>query len=807
MTTRTYSNLVDVDRFVCIHGHFYQPPRENAWLERIERQESAYPFRDWNERIDSECYRPNAKARILDDEDRIVTLANNYARINFNFGPTLLSWMERRAEGTYEGVLAADAESKRRFGHGSAMAQAYGHIILPLASERDRRTQVRWGIRDFERRFGRKPEGMWLPETAVCTDSLLAMAEQGIQFTVLSPRQAKAIIRKGRAEPEEVNEGTLDTRRPYFVDLGAGRRIAVFFYDGATSQAIAFERLLSSGDAFANRLLARFRGGPGPELVHVATDGETYGHHHRFGEMALAYALDRIESSGKARLTNYATFLALHPPEDEAIIVERSSWSCAHGVGRWSADCGCKTRGDSNQAWRGPLRKALDKLRDRIDDLYEEAAAGLLVDPWAARDDYVDVVLDRSEDNVRAFLDRHTKDSSAENRHRALELCELQRQRMLMFTSCGWFFDDVNGIETTQILQYAARAVELGSSVSGVALEAPFLADLEPARATTPGALSARHVYETAVKGAHVDAERLAAAFALITLFGQKATPTEAFEIEEHELRVAKNDGARLAVGRITIKHLVTTRARTFAFAALHRGGPGVEGGTRTLAHVREAEDEAEELITAFEEDRDFEATRARITQRFPHHFHSLRVLPIDDRITVVEKIVAEAVSTAETALRQVFAQNAPLLTELAATAVRPPAVLTAATRVVLEADLNRAARRDPPDTRTMRSLVAEARAENVSFDEKGFSFQLGRAISRTCAALERDPADDSALGRLGDMIEIARKLSATFDLSVPQDLAWSVVREETPLAKQVREKGRLGAWTEIAKTLRIRVG
>jgi alpha-amylase/alpha-mannosidase (GH57 family) len=486
MTTRTYSNLLEVDRFVCIHGHFYQPPRENAWLERIERQESAHPFRDWNERIDAECYRPNARARILDGEDRIATLANNYARINFNFGPTLLSWMETHARRTYEGVLAADAESIKRFGHGSAMAQAYGHLILPLASERDRRTQVRWGIRDFEHRFGRKPEGMWLPETAACTDSLRALAEEGIKFTILSPRQAKAIRKKGQDKLEEVNEGTLDTRRPYFVDLGAGRRIAVFFYDGATSQAIAFEHLLSSGDAFAGRLLGRLRGGPGPELVHVATDGETYGHHHRFGEMALAYALDRIETSGKARLTNYATYLAQYPPEDEAVIVERSSWSCAHGVGRWSADCGCRMRGDSNQAWRGPLRKALDKLRDRIDDLYEESAEGLLADPWAARDAYIDVVLDRSEANVRAFLERHVKGSAPESHHRALELCELQRQRMLMFTSCGWFFDDVNGLETTQILQYAARAVELASSVSGVALEPARPAHPARARCTRP---------------------------------------------------------------------------------------------------------------------------------------------------------------------------------------------------------------------------------------------------------------------------------------------------------------------------------
>lgn len=794
-----------MDRFVCIHGHFYQPPRENAWLERIERQESAHPFRDWNERIDAECYRPNARARILDAEDRVVTLTNNYARISFNFGPTLLSWMQVRAPRTYAGVLAADKESIRRFGHGSAMAQAYGHLILPLASPRDRVTQVRWGVRDFESRFGRKPEGMWLPETAACTDSLRALADEGIAFTVLSPRQAKAVRKKGSEKLEEVNEGTLDTRRPYRVDVGGGKSIAVFFYDGATSQAIAFERLLSSGDGFASRLLGAFRGN-GPELVHVATDGETYGHHHRFGEMALAYALDRIESGTGAKLTNYATYLAAHPPEDEAVIVEKSSWSCAHGVGRWSSDCGCRMRGDSNQGWRGPLRESLDRLRDQIDELYERAARDVLFDAWAARDAYIDVVLDRSDETVRKFLAAHAKDPTGEGAHRALELCEMQRQRMLMFTSCGWFFDDVSGIETAQILQYAARAVELASITTGASLEPRLLEQLEPAHALGHPTPNARSVYESAIRPSRVDPERLAGSFALVTLFGQKMDATPAFRIEEHEVRAAKDGEARIAVGRITVKSLITRRATSFAFAALHRGGPSVEGGIRPIADGREAEDEPEEIIAAFE-DEGFERTRERILARFPKQFDSLRVLPIDDRITVVERIVAEAVGSAEAALRAVFASNAPLLTELAATGVRPPAALTAATRVVLEADLARAARRDPPDTSVMRSLVAEARAENVRFDEAAFAFQLGRAMSRTCAALEKDPADDDPLGRLSDMIEIARKLSPSFDLSAAQDLAWSVIREDTPLARRVREKGRLGAWREIARTLRVAIG
>jgi alpha-amylase/alpha-mannosidase (GH57 family) len=334
-----------VRRFICIHGHFYQPPRENAWLERIERQESARPFHDWNARIEAECYGPNARAKILDSEEHLVSLNNNFERISYNVGPTLLSWLEAKAPKTYARIIAADAASAKAMGRGSAMAQAHGHIIMPLANERDRRTQVRWGIADFKRRFGRMPEGMWLPETAACTNSLRALAEEGILFTVLAPSQVSTVRRASATAFSPPRPGGFDTRQPYRVDLGGDRSITVFFYDGHGSQAVAFERLLADGDSFANRLMSRFSAEPTQdELVHIATDGETYGHHHRFGEMALAYALRRFDRDPSVELTNYASFLARGPVTDEATIVESSAWSCAHGVGRWSRDCGCKTR-------------------------------------------------------------------------------------------------------------------------------------------------------------------------------------------------------------------------------------------------------------------------------------------------------------------------------------------------------------------------------------------------------------------------------------------------------------------------------
>ncbi|MFW6198593.1 MAG: DUF3536 domain-containing protein, partial [Acidobacteriota bacterium] len=418
-------------RGICIHGHFYQPPRENAWLEAVETQKSAAPYHDWNERITEECYAPNAAARVLDDEGLIVALVNNYARMSFDFGPTLLRWLEARRPAVYEAILEADAESARRCGgHGGAMAQAFHHTILPLDAERDRRTQVLWGIEDFRRRFGRDPEGMWLPETAVDTASLEELAAAGIRFTVLAPSLARR-WRPLDGDWTEVREGHgIDAGRPYSVPLPSGRSIAVFFYAGELSRRIAFDGLLRDGAELARVLAERLGDGADARLVSIATDGETYGHHHRFGDMALGAALQRLEERDDLRLTNYAEYLAEHPPRHEVELDEPGSWSCFHGVGRWREDCGCQTGGEPgwSQAWRAPLRRALEWLRGELAELYEAEAAPLLADPWAARDDYVRVVLDRGEASRRAFLDRHSAaELDARREVRAWKLLEMQR--------------------------------------------------------------------------------------------------------------------------------------------------------------------------------------------------------------------------------------------------------------------------------------------------------------------------------------------------------------------------------------------
>ena len=534
-------------RYICIHGHFYQPPRENPWIEAVMRQRSAHPYHDWNERVNVECYAPNAHARILGKGERIVSIENNYSKMSFNFGPTLLSWMEEKAPEVYRAVLRADRESLERFsGHGSALAQGYNHIIMPLADRRDKITQVLWGIEDFKRRFDRMPEGMWLPETAVDVESLDIMAEQGIRFTILAPHQAKRVrpLKKGSAWLD-VKETTIDTTMPYLCKLPSGRTIALFFYNGELSRAVAFEKLLVDGSKFYNRLVSGFNGGnETAQLVHIATDGETYGHHHKFGEMALVFALKAIETTEGLALTNYGEFLEKHPPDHEVEIAENTSWSCFHGVERWRSDCGCKTGShpEWNQKWRAPVRKAVDWLRDTLAVPFESEGKILFHDPWDARNGYIRVLSDRSRETTDAFFERYAKKPLDENgKIKALKLLEMQRHTMLSATSCAWFFDDVSGIEPIQVMQYAAKALELHREITGEDLDGTLLGILETAKSNDPAYGDGRKVYEIHVRPESADFKRIGAHFAVNALLEEADKPPPLYRFTaqtENEKRI-----------------------------------------------------------------------------------------------------------------------------------------------------------------------------------------------------------------------------------------------------------------------------
>ena len=488
-----------------IHGHFYQPPRENPWTGIIEEQPSAAPFHDWNERIHFECYRPNAFVRLSDTgaDERFV---NNYELISFNFGPTLLSWLEQNHSYTYERIRSADRLSALRHnGHGNAIAQAYGHAILPLCNDRDLRTQIRWGLADFRHRFGHEAESLWLPETA-CNDRVMsALIDEGLRYVILAPHQAKR-YRTARgsdgvstgsgsdrvASPDavwhDINENTLDTSIPYRY-IGRddpNNSISVFFYDGATSRAIAFERLLSSSrelvDAFA-------QSANGKQMLSIATDGETYGHHFKFGDLCLAHALTEAAPARGFTVMNYGEFLEHHPPELDVQINngadgEGTSWSCIHGVGRWIRDCGCHTGGQPgwNQAWRKPLRDALDYLRDANISQFEATRGKLFIDPWQARDDSIALILNPGESREKFLFDHAGRGLSRDEQERALTYLELQRMLLLMYTSCGWFFNDLSGIETIQIMKYAARAIDFMDQLGLRSVRDRFLEMLGEAR-------------------------------------------------------------------------------------------------------------------------------------------------------------------------------------------------------------------------------------------------------------------------------------------------------------------------------------
>ena len=498
-----------MNKYICVHGHFYQPPRENPWTNRIEAQPSAAPFHDWNERITEECYRSNAESKILGEDGKIEKVVNNYAKISFNFGPTLFNWLEKEAIDVYRKILDADKESQKQFGgHGSALAQCYNHMIMPLANERDKKTQVIWGIKDFEYHFGRKPEGMWLPETAVDVETLDYMAECGIRFVILAPHQAKAISKieeEGRWRP--IHKEKVNTQCPYVCDLPSGKTITIFFYNGSIAHDVAFGNLLTNGENFAKRLVSELSDDKEPRLSHIATDGETYGHHHRFGNMALAYMLEAIEKNKLAKLTVYGEFLDLCPPKYKVLIHENTSWSCFHGIERWRWDCGCclQPKEGWNQKWRRGLRQALDWLRDVNIYLFEREMEKLSQDPWVLRDHYIEVILHNEEAHRRAFINRHFQTQlSDSDAQKVMNLLETQKQAMLMYTSCGWFFDDIGGLEVRQILQYAARLIELVKKTLSIDLEKNFLHILKTAKSNDPHIKHGEHVYREVLESSLV---------------------------------------------------------------------------------------------------------------------------------------------------------------------------------------------------------------------------------------------------------------------------------------------------------------
>lgn len=568
--------------FLTIHGHFYQPPRENPWLEAIELQDSALPFHDWNERINKECYNPNSVSKIVDSRNRILDVVNNYEYMSYNFGPTLLSWMEQFAPLTYERIIKADIESiSEHNGHGNAIAQVYNHIIMPLANEHDKETQIKWGIRDFEYRFGRKPEGMWLAETAVDDDTLRILEANGIKFTILSPYQADKFKKKGDKEWTDVSWGNIDPARSYKYNIKSapGKSIDLFFYDGAISRSVAFDELLKDGNKFIKRLKEGVSDCRDfPQIVNIATDGESYGHHTKFGDMALAYVLKVKAKDEGFKITNYAEYLEKYRSDCEVEIKQASSWSCFHGVGRWKEDCGCSTGGHPgwNQKWRKPLREALDYLRDELVIIFEQEGPKYFDNVWEVRNNYIDVILDRNEMNVKKFQQENFKpDLSDEQKVHAMELLEIQRQAMLMYTSCGWFFSEISGIETVQIMKYAARAMQLATKFSNKDLETHFLEILSEAKSNIPEHGTGKDIFERFVKPSIVTTKQIASLWALSSLYQdfEDEESVYCYTIKKEAYKKVQKGSSTFVVGHIEIQSKITLQKSNVMFALMQYSG------------------------------------------------------------------------------------------------------------------------------------------------------------------------------------------------------------------------------------------
>jgi alpha-amylase/alpha-mannosidase (GH57 family) len=553
-------------------------------LEAIETEESAHPFHDWNERITFECYRPNAHARIVDGRRKILDIHNNYSSISFNFGPTLLSWLEEKFPLVYQKVIEGDREGLKQFGHGNAMAQAYNHVILPLANERDKETEVLWGIADFEKRFHRKPDALWLPETAVNYPTLQVLIKHGMQYLILSPFQALRVRPFGAKKWADVSHGRIDSTQPYrcFIKDASGKKLSdqfidLFFYDGMISHGVSFGDLLRDGNVFCDQFLRASQSSKkGPQLIHIATDGETYGHHKKFGDMTLAYALKEGFPSRGFELINYGAFLKRFPPVyeveiDEGPRGEGTSWSCAHGVDRWKEDCGCSTGGRAgwNQKWRKPLREALDLLRDELTSVFEREGEKIFKDVWEARNGYIEVILDRFPERMKRFFERvGVKGLDEARRIKGLKLLEMQRHALLMYTSCGCFFADLSGLETIQILQYAARAIELAEALTGQGIEAKFVKKLSEAKSNLPEMGDGGKVYRHIVKPRSVTLDKVVNHFAISSLFAGNGKERKIFSYRVERLnyeRVEKNSSL-LALGQVKVTPEIIPEPKEFLF-------------------------------------------------------------------------------------------------------------------------------------------------------------------------------------------------------------------------------------------------
>ncbi len=783
---------------VILHAHFYQPPRENGWTEEIELQESAAPFHDWNERIAAECYRPNSCARVVGQRGAILNIVNNYAWISFNFGPTLIDWIKKKDRLLYGRILEADKASRTRWGFGNGIAQAYNHMILPLANQRDKETQIYWGRMNFQHHFGRDSLGMWMPETAVDAPTVRELIRQGVHFIILSPHQAEAVRPIGADPWLPVSPVELDISQPYRVyaedsdRTDASPHIDVFFYHGGLAHNISFGDLLGDGQRFCRAVrdtsLHCARGG---RLVHVATDGEVYGHHRKFADLTLAYAVHGGFAENGLELTNYAAYLHRHPPTMEVKIHpgdkgRGSSWSCAHGVSRWYEDCGCHTGGKPgwNQKWRTPLRQALDSLRDDLALLFEREGSRLFHDPWHARNEYIHLLMNPSREHREQFFARQSAmPLGLSERSTVLKLLEMQRHAMLMYTSCAWFFSDVSGIETIQVLQYARRALELAHQVSGTDPEPAFLQQLSEARSNIREQREAKTVYLRYVRPAEVTPERVAHHVSVASLVPGDDRRGNAFgryrvDLEDYDRR--STAGAVAVLGRMKVMSETTEEEMRLAFASAYFGGYRLRTSVIPDVGPDEFRRWVKKIFYAF--DRRPENILAILDARFNNHSFSFDHLMKDPRRDFIRRMVEESLNEYETSCENFIRNVDRSALAMSKEGMPLPDSVQSAAGVALSRRLNRCVdqlRKTPDDAVTMgelRSVYHKARSYNCAIDTRSANARLSALVEESVERCVEAPSVRECTLLLG-ILKLASDLGFQPDLTEAQNRFFSLLR------------------------------
>jgi len=786
-----------VKRYCCIHGHFYQPPRENPWLEEIELEDSARPYHDWNERITEECYSQNCASRILGESKKIVDIINNYARMSFDFGPTLLIWLEEHAPQVYAAIIEADRKGRKTFGgHGPAIAQAYNHIIMPLASRRDKETQVIWGIRDFEKRFSRRPEGMWLPETAVDTETLEVLAAHGIKFTILAPHQADKVYKIGTKQWDNSNAETLDTRRAYLCRLGSGRTINLFFYDGKVSHGVAYGGLLHSGETLAEKLVdIGDDATKEAQLCHIATDGETYGHHHRHADMALAYCLSSIEKNDSARITVYGEFLEKFPPTYEVQIAEETSWSCSHGIERWRSDCGChEGRSEANnQKWRGPLRKAVDRLNGRCAEVYEKQMLCLCSAPRDVRDNYISVINDRSVENVERFMrEAAGRELDCQEKVHFSKLLEMERHGMLMLTSCGWFFDDISGIETVQVMQYAARAMQLLLEVNGENFEADFKSILADAPTSRKGYTTGREIYEAFVQPSSIDLNRVGAHFALSAIFHPiqgDSFEIYCYSIQTHEIKRLEAGAQILTTGRAAIKSNITLEKWPVDFAVLHFGDNNLTAAVNGRMNNEKFYDTRAQLAENFGRGNVTEVVRI-MNSSFAGQNYSLWHLFKDEQRRILYQLLKSTLAEIDGAFRQIYEHNYSLMQYMHGLNMPLPRALSAAAEFIVNQELLAEIQKEYVKVKRLRNVIDEANRWSLQLDTREVRFQASRKIEELMVRLTQQSENVDLLSLIYSVIRILGSVVPDLDLQKAQNRFFIIRNSKYPLMAKKASEG-----------------